>query len=608
MLIVDGPVTPPVSPPHKPKNSAHNIIERRYRNNINDRIAELRNVVPALCHVNSGKRRRIPDEDHGDDELHQREEEYIDGVAIATKLNKATILQKATEYIQYLRKTNDSLQEENDTLQAYLKRIPGGEPALARYHAQKLHRIQQQPHKTMSTSNSMSPSNSSSSLRTTTTFMALFLCMSFSLPEATDVPATASSDGLSVLRLVLLVIMGLLLVWPAHKKNKSNKDQNEDLLPNSCLHWHASLQVLRLIIRRTLHVDIHSGPQDPSWLEPWLQFDGDDILSQVYACARLINLAETVGCQGHIDLVVVYATVAMRLDRFVSRRLAQVYWNNAMFEMTDDHPLRSLAFDVHHPDDDTIAMLDSEAWAEALAHHPATLDHLAHLHLLDNLRTEFARLIISITSPPPSSTTHPFNPILVAAPADSNPRWLAAVGVAVEALWRHDNAAAEDALGIIIEASERSTLGHKMVSVLQGTAALIRNDRKQAIAHLLDADATQLYMKRVVKRRRVVGLESQVLALAEFVVSMQGLQAWIDVWRTETWAASHVKSATLALRRMMRCSSLERLPAHHILVDRLSRLGYFVARPIDEEEDDDDVEDNEESPADRAMGILRGFV
>ncbi|CAG8542280.1 5226_t:CDS:2, partial [Ambispora leptoticha] len=66
------------------------ITQRRYRNNINDRINDLKNVVPALCHL------------------------------------KTTILRKATEYINYLKKSNQQLKVENDILKKIVEILPGG--------------------------------------------------------------------------------------------------------------------------------------------------------------------------------------------------------------------------------------------------------------------------------------------------------------------------------------------------------------------------------------------------------------------------------------------------------------------------------------------------
>lgn len=115
----------------KHKKTAHNAIERRYRNNINDRITELKNAVPALLYAKVNNRtgkRTHDDEDEGEDG-----QEYLDGVAVATKLNKATILRKATEYINHLKKTGDDVRRENETLQHILAQLPGGSDILQRY-------------------------------------------------------------------------------------------------------------------------------------------------------------------------------------------------------------------------------------------------------------------------------------------------------------------------------------------------------------------------------------------------------------------------------------------------------------------------------------------
>ncbi|KAK9355820.1 hypothetical protein V1523DRAFT_423840 [Lipomyces doorenjongii] len=86
----------------KPKKTAHNMIEKRYRTNLNDKIAALRDCVPALrCAVTGSF----------DDEV-----EDLDGLTPANKLNKATVLTKATEYIIHLQQRNAQLQRENKAL------------------------------------------------------------------------------------------------------------------------------------------------------------------------------------------------------------------------------------------------------------------------------------------------------------------------------------------------------------------------------------------------------------------------------------------------------------------------------------------------------------
>jgi hypothetical protein len=83
----------------------------------------------------AGGKRAHEDEDDAEDG-----EEFLDGVAVATKLNKATILRKATEYINHLKKTGDDTRRENQALQHILTQLPGGQDILQRYHLQKQQR------------------------------------------------------------------------------------------------------------------------------------------------------------------------------------------------------------------------------------------------------------------------------------------------------------------------------------------------------------------------------------------------------------------------------------------------------------------------------------
>ncbi|KAF9887707.1 hypothetical protein FE257_009660 [Aspergillus nanangensis] len=89
------------------KKRAHNVIEKRYRANLNDKISELRDSVPSLRatkHANGGL---LDDEE--------------DGVTPASKLNKASILSKATEYIRHLEIRNKRLEDENTALKNRLR-------------------------------------------------------------------------------------------------------------------------------------------------------------------------------------------------------------------------------------------------------------------------------------------------------------------------------------------------------------------------------------------------------------------------------------------------------------------------------------------------------
>jgi hypothetical protein len=88
------------------KRTAHNMIEKRYRTNLNEKIAALRDSVPSLRIMSKSAR--------GEDTTEDREE--LHGLTPAHKLNKATILSKATEYIRHLEKRNNRLFEENNTM------------------------------------------------------------------------------------------------------------------------------------------------------------------------------------------------------------------------------------------------------------------------------------------------------------------------------------------------------------------------------------------------------------------------------------------------------------------------------------------------------------
>ncbi|CAO3613875.1 unnamed protein product [Mucor hiemalis] len=118
------------------KKVAHNAIERRYRNNINDRIRELKNVVPALYKARI-KEKGEHDDDSSVESGDEDEAVIVEGVEVAKKLNKATILRKATEYINFLKNTNDTTEQENQILQQIIAQMPGGNDVLSRFLHQK---------------------------------------------------------------------------------------------------------------------------------------------------------------------------------------------------------------------------------------------------------------------------------------------------------------------------------------------------------------------------------------------------------------------------------------------------------------------------------------
>ncbi len=111
----------------KPKRDrfSHNVVEKKYRTNINMRIAELRNAVPTLKPLSTSA-------GNGQIDLSK-----LDGLTPATRLNKASILSKATEYIYHLRTKNEALMREvsalHGVIQQYGLSLP---PAVQEMHQQ----------------------------------------------------------------------------------------------------------------------------------------------------------------------------------------------------------------------------------------------------------------------------------------------------------------------------------------------------------------------------------------------------------------------------------------------------------------------------------------
>lgn len=102
-----------VTTPSQPRKTTHNMIEKRYRTNLNDKIAALRDAVPSLRIMVH----RLGREGEGVDDTELAvEAESLGGLAPAHKLNKATVLSKATEYIAHLERSNEALHRENNHL------------------------------------------------------------------------------------------------------------------------------------------------------------------------------------------------------------------------------------------------------------------------------------------------------------------------------------------------------------------------------------------------------------------------------------------------------------------------------------------------------------
>ncbi|KAK3901072.1 hypothetical protein C8A05DRAFT_16694 [Staphylotrichum tortipilum] len=125
------PVKVKVEPKEKeptpaPKKTAHNMIEKRYRTNLNDKITQLREAVPSLRLMAQRSQGISPMSGAGATEGFDEEEEGQNGSSGnnnvgGAKLNKATILSKATEYILQLERRNHGLETENSALRGRME-------------------------------------------------------------------------------------------------------------------------------------------------------------------------------------------------------------------------------------------------------------------------------------------------------------------------------------------------------------------------------------------------------------------------------------------------------------------------------------------------------
>ncbi|OBT83674.1 hypothetical protein VE02_07640 [Pseudogymnoascus sp. 03VT05] len=130
----DGTPEFPEKPPQK--KTAHNMIEKRYRTNLNDKIAALRQSVPSLRATEKSLGGGKGAKNFAD------AMEDLDGLIPPNKLNKATILSKATEYIGHLERRNKALQTERLSLIDRISTFEG--LLLGRKHGQPMYHPDQQ--------------------------------------------------------------------------------------------------------------------------------------------------------------------------------------------------------------------------------------------------------------------------------------------------------------------------------------------------------------------------------------------------------------------------------------------------------------------------------
>lgn len=102
----------------KPRRKAHNAIEKRYRIRLNEKIAELRDSIPSLRQNPGSPFHGSPKTDQGG----------LCDVTSVHKVNKANVLEKATEYIKSLELCNRRLQVELHRVLNLSRGVPPARP------------------------------------------------------------------------------------------------------------------------------------------------------------------------------------------------------------------------------------------------------------------------------------------------------------------------------------------------------------------------------------------------------------------------------------------------------------------------------------------------
>lgn len=297
---------------------------------------------------------------------------------------------------------------------------------------------------------------------------------------------------------------------------------------------------------------------------------------------------------------------------------------------------------------------------------------LSTLHLLDSLRIQFDRLISTIASRDDSfdeTLETAFLDIMLLTepnttsqkeengPVTTNDQqrlahWLAAIGATVEALWKNNVEQAEKWLPTLIKRVPRSMtckasnvsqkaifnqldelIKKAMIHVIVGAILLKSTDnekQKQGLVELENAEVLRIAIRKLQNKTKLntkqandeneCDLESTVMALAEFVVSFIDLESWISAMKLEVSTEKEilideeVRESTLNLRRMIRFPSLQQAVSNNqSIVDRLSRLGRFIAHHpgdadsacdlSDDEEEDQDCDDDNEQDQDEVSNV-----
>ncbi|GAA5905011.1 hypothetical protein JCM8208_007659 [Rhodotorula glutinis] len=119
----------------KKVDRGHNAVEQKYRNSINNALASLRDTIPALHHLKPlpsmpVSKRKASQFTLASAAIPETPTGLVDGVTPAKTLSKGVILNKANEYIDYLRFARESRDADIELLKTMVRDMVGGGDAL----------------------------------------------------------------------------------------------------------------------------------------------------------------------------------------------------------------------------------------------------------------------------------------------------------------------------------------------------------------------------------------------------------------------------------------------------------------------------------------------
>ncbi|KAI9262752.1 hypothetical protein BY458DRAFT_514894 [Sporodiniella umbellata] len=581
-----------IQPTHRktPRKTAHHVIERRYRNNINDRMTELKNTLPALNQACN-------------------EDPPQGNTPAATKLNKATILKTATDYIQHLKRISHDLKQDNQMLHNTIGQFANG-PAYLQTHLQQNHEA-------------IYPTGSITQPRV---FMAMFMALSlFSASPLTTSPTednhhptsrafadntthytTSASAPLSDFTWNAFRTCGLLfclfhLCWPwiqpyAPKVRLKKKRVQPEQIPGerrchemytvlSCVLPQTTCGMLCLIVKEALSLLLISNgcqlTQRKKDMDRWIKLQEllcvdptDRVLARIYVTLKVFCLVHSTSHRPRA-----YATAALQFPG-----LARFFW--PCVKKNGEPWMMALAW--ADPEQHTYGGLQTipqtRAWSETLEALQGKLSYtvlvpvqiLSSLHLFKVLSYQLEQVLIHPMDPDTCLVTLMY---LTQQESLALPHWLATVGAVAEALLQNNDVDAW--LPLLSQRVPRSITGDKlawdedikrrMIHTLIGAAHVQKPEQQKQGLRIL-----QNLPSRRTERPNWLGLESQVISLAEWLVDLVGLEALTKMAQLEPTVPGLIKERASLLR-----SSLRRSTRHLSAMDqRLKEIKRLIPEPV----------------------------